>query len=81
MNEKPDFVIRRAVPTGEAGNLTIPPALVGIDPLRGRASRGECPMKKSSPENIAFSGKAACARTPDLPRRNQPPLPPLDRGV
>ena len=35
MSEKPDFVIRRSVPTGEAGNLTIPPALVGIDPLRG----------------------------------------------
>ena len=55
MSEKPDFVIRREEPTGEAGNFTIPPALVGIDPLRGRASRGECPMKKSRETNLGFN--------------------------
>ena len=31
-------------------------------------------VEKSSSGDIAFSGKAAFARTPDLPRRKHPPL-------
>ena len=38
-------------------------------------------LKKSSSGDIAFSGKAAFVRSPDLPLRKHPPLPSLVRGV
>ncbi len=68
------------IPALKSSANSVPPSSVGTDLTRRFKTSLTGVGEKSLSGDIASSGKAASARTPDSPRQNQPPLPPPCQG-